>query len=410
MNDELTNDLNMIKATAQYADNNPAPTAGVPAFNTRLTLVKGKIVIVDGLGAIISGNTKGVTTDTNLLRSTMESLAFKCAKGTLAYANVVNNNTLKEKVNYSEDRLRKEKKEVIGDVCQKIHDAADANSAAVADYGVDATDISDLQAAINVYRAASQDPRNERVTISQAGHQAQQMVRGIVSKDFKEVMDPIVDTLKAGNRPYWDGWKQIREKIDLGHTTAKVRGTVLNESDNSFIKNALFKIFETGTATLVRQTLTDSKGNFNAPGLPSGNFDFKWEKTGWEPKTEENVHIGPGKELKRKVTLKLIPKSKVFEGDVFAPGFLSVATTGLNTTPATMVELELSGPLRIYGATVANMPPGPGQPFWDANAGSDTKELDEFVTLTGADGKPYLSFQNNGVTQAHFKVTFTNVE
>lgn len=409
MDDIYVNRFNMVNATITYCDNNPGPTTGIVAFANALGVVKSKVILINTLNQIATGSTKGVTTDTNVLRKIMTDFALKCGNGCTAYANVTGNNTLKALVDIPERILNKLRKEEVDDKCQAIHDACNTNILALAAYNIVPQDLTDLQTAIDVYRAATQNPRYAIINKAEARRQSREQLDDIVKTQFEGIMDKIVNTLKAAQFNFWSGYYQARETIDLGHTTAKLRGTVLDAEDTP-LRRAIIRIFETGTATLVAQGLTDTKGAYAIAGLPSGNFDFSWEKVGYISQTEEDVHIGPGKELRRKIVLLTVPHNAVFEADVLGPGFGSITITSIVSTPSTMVELQLSAPFRIYGAVTANAAPGPGQPFWDAPAGSSLKSPVDFATLTGADGKPFLTFQNNGAGPAHYQITFTNVE
>jgi hypothetical protein len=409
MDDIYANRFNMINSTITYCDNNATVTVGILAFVNALGASKSKVILINSLNMIATGSTKGITTDTNLLRKVMVDFAWKCGNGATAFATVTNNNTLKALVDIPERILNKMRKEEVDDKCQQIHDACDPIIADLADYNIVPQDLIDLQTAINVYRAATQNPRYAIINKSEARRQARVQVDDIVKTQFEGVMDRIVNTLKAANFNYWKGYDKAREIIDLGHTTAKLRGSVLDAEDTP-IRKAIIKIFETGTINLVAQGMTDNKGQYVISNLHSGNYDFKWEKVGYITQTEEDVHIAPGKELRRKIVLVKVPNNEVFEADVFAPGFGSIVLTGIVPTDATMVELELSAPMRVYGAMSPNMAPGVGQPFWDAPAGNSSNDPVAFAGLTGSDGKLYLTFQNNGVMPAHYKITFTNVE
>lgn len=303
MKNENSNRVNMINATITLCDANTTATAGITGFAGVLATVKGKIVLINSLNQLGDGTTTGVTLDTKLLRKTMTEHALKCANATLAYANSINNNTLKALVNFTESKLNGMKKEDVDDACQGIHDAANANSAGAFNFGIGAADITDLQTSIDVYRIGTQNPRQAIITKSHAIKQADTMIRETISNLLVGQMDKMVNTLKLTNRGFWDGYKQAREIIDLGTTTAKVRGTVKDINDVPLV-DAGFAILKQGTTESVAKTKTDVKGRFNLSHLPSGDFDFIWDLTGYETVTETNVHISAGKELKRRVVMK----------------------------------------------------------------------------------------------------------
>ncbi len=409
MKNENSNRVNMINANIIFCDVNTTATSGIPAFAIALAAVKGKMVLINSFNQIGEGTTKGVTLDTNALRKQMTTLALKCANATLAFANSTNNNTLAALVNFSETKLNGLKKEEVDDVCQAIHDATDANIAGATNFGAAATDVTDLQASIDLYRVASQNPRQAIISKSQAKKQVGNMLREVIDDLLIKQMDKMVNTLKAANINFWTAYRQSREIIDLGTTTAKVRGVVLDVEDVP-LKNVSFIILKTGTSEEVSKVFTDNKGKFNASKLAAGDFDFKFELSGYVTENETNVHISAGKELKRKIVMAKGGGSIVREGDVPSPGTINVPVFGIEPTPATTVTIEVNNPLRIFGSNSPSGVPGPGDIFWDVPSGVVTKSIVEFAALTGiGDSKQFLNLQNIGMTSVHYKITFNNL-
>lgn len=402
MKTQISNRVNMINTTTSFCDANTTATAGITGFAAVLAVVKGKIVLINSLNQIGEGTTTGVTTDTKLLRKTMTDVALKCANATLGYANSVNNNTLKALVNYSESKLNGMKKEEVDDVCEAIHDATHTNIAAAGPFGVTATDVTDLQTAIDVYRTATQNPRNAIISRSQAKRQVKTMVRDVIENFLTGQMDKMVNTLKSTDNNFWNGYKQAREIIDLGSTTAKVRGTVLDENDVP-LKNVTFTVFKAGLPDKVAEVSSDVKGRFKAAKLPAGDFDLKWELNGYKTVREDNVHIAAGKELKRKVVMEV---GALSEGNLDANKFTNISLNGVNPQNVTKVIMEAVGsPMRFYATSNPNA--APMSSWIEVPAGVVLeKTLNEFAMAVGfGNGNDYLNVQNVGVGQGHWKFT-----
>ncbi len=172
------------------------------------------------------------------------------------------------------------KKEDVDDTCQAIHDATNANIAGATNFGVTVVDVTDLLSAITLYRVASQNPSQAIISKSQAKLQVELKVREVIDDMLVKQLDKMANTLKPTQFQFWSGYKQSREIIDLGSTSAKVRGTVLDENDVPLI-GVSFKILKTGTTEEVAKVLTDIKGKFNAAKLLPGDFDFVWELEGY---------------------------------------------------------------------------------------------------------------------------------
>lgn len=409
MKTKNSNRVNMINSTIGYSDANTAATAGIPSYATILAQVKSKMVLINSLNQIGDGSTKGVTLDTNALRKEMTTLTLKCANATLAFANSTHNNTLAALVNYSESQLNRTKKEDIDDVCQAIHDATDSNIAGASNFGATPTDVTDLQAAIDLYRIASQNPRQAIISKSQAKKQVTTMIREVIDELLVAQLDKMVNTLKPTNKVFCDGFKQAREILDLGTTTAKVRGTVLDEFDVP-LKGVIFSILETGTEDEVAKVKSDIKGKFNASKLPAGLFDFKWELNGYKTVLETEVKISNGKELKRKVVMEQVGKTAVIEGDVMMGMIVNINVDGIKGTQQTDITIEVSGsPLRFFAS---NMPNGtPGGSFLDVQPGqSITKTAQDFISLLGLDDtNKFLNVQNVGAMNGHYRITLDDL-
>jgi hypothetical protein len=239
----ISNRVNMINVCVAYCDANAPATAGIPSFEPVLDAVKAKMVLINSLNQIGSGTTTGVTLDTNGLREAMTALAFKCASATLAFANATGQQHAGRAGELQRTTsLNKLKKEVVDDVCQSILDATSGNMAGAGPYGVAPTDLTDLQAAIDLYRVSSQNPRQAIITKSQAIRQLEEMVKEVTEDLLKDQLDKMANTLKFTNSNFWFGYKQAREIVDLGHTHAKIRGTVTSGTGVPLV-GVQFKVF-----------------------------------------------------------------------------------------------------------------------------------------------------------------------
>ncbi len=329
-------------------------------------------------------------------------LALKCANATLGYANSIHNNTLAALVNYTESDLSRAKKEDVDDICEAIHDATSANIAGASPFGVSASDVTDLQAAIDLYRTASQNPRQAIITKSQAKKKVTTMIREVIDDLLVAQLDKMANTLKLTNKDFYSGYKQAREIIDLGSTTTKVRGTVLDENDVP-LRGVLFVIKKAGTSEKVAEVETDVKGKYVAKKLQVGDFDLSWELKGYKTVGENGVHIAAGKELKRKIVMNRI---FIIEGDVQMGMIQNIQAMGVDIEPTTELILEVTGStLRFYASNSPNNPPM--NPFFDVQAGQTiTKTVLEFATLIGAGGtNSFVNVQNVGMMMGYYRIT-----
>jgi hypothetical protein len=303
MQKRQSNYANMIRAVLTYCAQHQTVIASIPALAAHVATVTNKLTIVDGLNQIAHPGTTGVTTDTNQIRFAMQNIALKCGGALSAYAATIKNNTLRFKVNFSERTLTKMKKEEVDDRCQTIHDEALANLATASGFGYTASDVTDLQNAINIYRQSMTNPRQAIITRSQAIANIKATNRTIIDHHFREVIDHIVNTLKTTNPQFVSGYYQSRVIIDLGTTHAKVRGNIKVENDMP-LPDATFTIINSETKQIVVEVKTTTGGKFNSGKLNSGTYDFIFTHPQYKTQTETNIRIAAGKELRRRITLK----------------------------------------------------------------------------------------------------------
>lgn len=391
MEKPLSNSVNMIRTTLSYLTNNPTPTAGITAFAGVKTTADNKLILIDGLNQIASGTSKGVTLDTNQIRTTMCDIAFKVGSAVSAYAASVNNNTLRLKVSYSRSAFDRFKKDEVDDICQTIHDEADAHIALAGAFGYVAADVTDLQTAINLYRVSVQDPRQAIISKGQAIANIKLLVREIVGSLFVMQMDKMVNTLLATQANFVKGYFLARETINLGSTTAKVRGTVKDELDVPLI-GVKFVIRKTGTNIKIGETLTKPKGTFGIADIPAGDYDFAWSFNGYQTVTETNVHIAAGKELQRKIKLQQNVTPVVQHINV---GMGQIVTLLNNVTPGNPASIYLKNTtptpvtLNIYFA------PNASTPFSGTGLTLTSGQEVTVNTSVLAPIQPFLLVQNN---------------
>ncbi len=394
------NRTNMIRTTLNYCTTNPAPTSGIPAFAGVQTTAANKLILIDQLDQIVTRSVKDVTLDTNLIRVTMSNIALKCGDAVSAYATGVNNNVLRGKVTFTLPQLNRFKKEEVDDICQIIHDEANSNILLAGPFGYTATDVTDLQTAIDLYRSSMQDPRSFTVSKKQAVANIRLLIREIIDIILKGQMDRMVNTVKATAPDFVQGYYFSREIINLGSTTAKVRGTIKNEEDVPLV-GAAFYLTLTGNPQKVDETTAITGGKYGISNLSANDYDLYWSKLGYETKVETNVHISAGLEITRNVVLLHVAP---FIGTVNSGQIINILS---NSNPAWIPGITIkikntSAPgFQLYFYAANN--PGDGYPGTGLTLNSGQEIT---VTISPADYKPFLNVQNPSPAPGSFEVSF----
>lgn len=402
MNLYSSNLTNMIRTTLNYCTTNPTPTMGIPAFAGVKTTTENKLILIDQLDQIVVRSVKDVTLDTILIRKAMSNIALKCGDAVSAYATGVNNNVLRGKVTYTLPQLNRFKKEEVDDICQVIHDEANANILLAGPFGYTPTDVTDLLTAITLYRASMQDPRAFTVSKKQAVENIKVLIREIIDINLKGQLDKMVNTVKASAPDFVQGYYFSREIIDLGSTTAKVRGTIRNP-EGTFLLGASFYMTKTGQPTKEFETTADAEGKYGIANLPADDYDLYWSALGYITQTETNLHIPAGKEFTRnKVLQHMVITGTITSGQLINilgpsnPEWRIGATIKIKNTTST----PMIGGITFYPANN----PGDGYPGTGGSILLPGQE--ETHLITAADFKPYLNIQNQGPNPGTYEITF----
>ncbi len=403
--------VDMIDATTDFCDSNTASTSGITNFALRLADVKVKRVLIDGMNQLGGGSTKGVTIDVGVLRGLMTSKAFKCANATLGFANFTNNNTLRMLVKYTKRQLDKLPKENVDDVCQQIHDATSANIAGATPYGIVASDVTDLQAAIDLYRTRNGDSRQAVISRSQANNQAHIMIREVITELLEGQLDVMVNTVEETQAMFWSGYFQARKIIDPGAFSTVLKLLVLNKANNEPIKNV--KCYKDAGAAFKKSS---NLGFVTYKDIDEGPSSFVLKHKKFEDLAIPLVMISHGK--KHDLTVKMKPiipdggegNTVVKEGNLLTLVAFNVNTDDITPHDDSTMDIEaLTGTFRVYaGATPTELP---GAVFLDVIPGTPFHALlADFATLIGlGDAKPFLMIQYIGPGTGHWKMTFGDV-
>lgn len=297
-----TNRVNMIRTTNNYCSNNTTATSGITAFAGVLSTSGNKLTLIDQLNQISSGESEGVTLDTKALRETVCNIGFKVAGATYAWASSVKKNAIMAKVNYPRSKFDLLAKEDVDDACQTIYDATEPHITEVTNFGIDPTDLSDLQTAIILYRQSMQEPRQFIIDRKDANRRIKKLLKEIINVTFKTQMDKMVNTLRYTNEVFYEKYYGARETIDLGTTTTKIRGTISDDA-GAPLQGASLILRLTGQSAIAYEDTTNAEGEFNISHITPENYDIEASHTGCQNHSETDIHFSPGNELSRNITL-----------------------------------------------------------------------------------------------------------
>ena len=234
--------------------------------------------------------TTGVTTDKKGKRAFMTEKALYIENRLQSYGNVVNNPELLESVSYTPSDMKNARDTDIAGICNTILTRANANAAALVNYGVTAGMITELQTAITTYVATLAKP-------SAAKSQTKNATENL-TKLFKEANDILtkrldldIELFKVSKPDFYSQYKTSRIVISTGGSKIAVMGSAVTAETGEPIKGATFsfaaenisrlKSASTATVeTIVKKSA--EKGSFRILNLPEGTYNVTVKKIGYK--------------------------------------------------------------------------------------------------------------------------------
>jgi hypothetical protein len=233
----------------------------------------------------------------------MCKFAGKLCNSVGAYAGSISNNTLLARVNFTEDKLMKQVKDLVDDTCDDIKAAAqDSLLAAGAGFGFTAGDILALDTAIGLYRLAVDSPRQKIISKKTAKAQIKAIQKHVVVDIFENQMDLLVNNLEGGpNDDFFQNYNGSREIVDAGKTTGKITGYVRSNAGLA-LAGAVFTVYKKDTTIVVGTSTTNGVGRFSVTKL-FGEYDVKWTHPNYGTIEEKGIKVGAGKDVQRQIVM-----------------------------------------------------------------------------------------------------------
>lgn len=287
----------MFRATQKHCADNAAIIAAIPAFQSAVNSLNSKIASIIATAQQEDLVTKGITIDKAEAKKTLCQLAADVAAPIIAYAAANNNNQLLKEVSFNYSDLFKTKDDQLAPRCKNIHDAAQANLAALTDYGISAATVTTLQNTINNYQSKVPDPRNaaaQKVTI-----------RANLKKLIKEAdtvlklqMDKTIVGLKTTHPDFVSTYKSNRVVLDPSKTTTSIKGVIISSADKSFIKGATILLVETKT-----KVLSNEKGEYEIKPVANGQYSLNVTASKYKDTVVNDVTVKQGQANKQDIVL-----------------------------------------------------------------------------------------------------------
>ena len=223
MDKKQENQLTMFYAVEKTLERHTAVWSGVPAMATATTEYGANIASLEACVEKQVIDIRGFARAKAEAEAAMAALTLQVAGGVRAYATVVGDSVLADKMNVTRSALVRHRDSVVAQHCQGIHTEATAVVGSLADYGVLPATLTALQEAIDAYVAAITAPRNA-ITQRKGATAELRMLLKDTTKLLVKRLDSLVEQFRMSQPVFYRDYHNSRMIVDLGTGSAEGTG------------------------------------------------------------------------------------------------------------------------------------------------------------------------------------------
>ena len=231
MNSTQENKMSMYLTVQKVTNYHKNEWESHSAFVTLFSNFENQIGLIRETRLVQEGQITGVTKDKAQAQYNAIEKGLQVSTAVFAFASVIGNNKLKDRVSYSPTEFRRCRDTILIDRLTVIIEAAKQNIAELENYGLMQEDIDEYQAIIDTYTEKVEEPRQ---AITNRSRSTKELKDLFIDADriMKEQLDKLMPQFKTDSKIFWQQYQNARLIIDLGHRRAKdVEGSELTEEE-----------------------------------------------------------------------------------------------------------------------------------------------------------------------------------
>ncbi len=277
MTDAQSNRLDMFNLVSEFYSANQAVIDTVNARTAAFTAHNANRDAIQLNLSAQTSNTRGAAADKSGARVQLSIIAETVFLPVRAWATVNADQTTRAEFDYSRSEIQQIKDDTIEAFLNHRITIVNDNLAALADYGITATLVTQLQDALTDYLAFLSAPRGAIVRRSVSTANLKALFK-TASDHLRNVVDPLMVTLRASHPDLYKEYTSSRIIIDRkgpgngdsdnGNDTpatgVRIAGTVFSQAGPMPLPDAIVRIYDmaTGPGPDTKQTTTDMVGAY----------------------------------------------------------------------------------------------------------------------------------------------------
>lgn len=218
MKKTLEDRFTMFYAVDTALDNHTATWTPLVPFTNAVTQFKAKIAAIEAEVEQQEKELDGYAMDKIGKKTKMIEKALQVANQVFAFAEDTSNTVLREKVDFSRTDLSTKRDAVVAQLCQGIHDEANAVIASLAPYGLVAADLTALQTLIDDYEAVISAPRTA-ITVRKGSTEAIEALIKEGTLILTNRLDKLMSEFKDSAPDFYQEYFDARVVVNTGVVT-----------------------------------------------------------------------------------------------------------------------------------------------------------------------------------------------
>lgn len=219
MTQDQENTTSMFETTIAFLDQNNAVWNARPAFAAAVAEAKSGVAAIRSTAASQEAPTTGITDEKGQARNDLEDKTQEIADQLAALAAKTGDVALAAQVQVTRSSLDQEQDDNLVQIAGRVRDAAQANAAALEEYGVTAAEVTDLTDAITTFSGMKTAPRTAAAARTAATESVANLVRTTRSL-FRNQLDKLITPFRKSNPEFYNGYFAARVIVKRAATQA----------------------------------------------------------------------------------------------------------------------------------------------------------------------------------------------
>jgi hypothetical protein len=214
MNNNQSAIYSMLRRTSDLLKRNQSLTVDLPTFSNLESLLDEKSIQIGILGEQREEDISDLKRHKDELRIVATQKVLDITRRIVAYAKIMENEVLAQKVNYSEANMARLTDNDFVTACSIVYTVIEENAYPLITYGITTNTLDTLKTSIDAFKAAMYAPKKEYIEMKQTG---EKLVKLFDEEEIiLEKMDVLIEILRESQPAFYNEYQDTRKLTHTG--------------------------------------------------------------------------------------------------------------------------------------------------------------------------------------------------